>query len=328
MRLLGCLIAAACISLPYRPCARAQTADEHSPSAATEPAHQHRDHHHGHDQIYPDRGAIFHELPHGAVAVYHAGLPYKFCNGIWYEQHGQAFIVVAPAIGAVVTALPASVTPVENGKESYLYANDVFYEARPDLGGYEVVNDPDEVIPPAAAKNAPNPPAASPTVNPAAPAANPVVPAASPAVPAATPAAPAVNPVVPAAVTAAAVTAAAAGSSAATPAVATALPAAAAMPTAAVVNPQAASASTGAASTALSTGAPRGAKVVATPKNGQSPDVQARDHYECYKIAVAHSGFDPMHVNGASLATQVSEQQSDYERAQAACFEGRGYSIQ
>ena len=69
-------------------------------------------------------------------------------------------------------------------------------------------------------------------------------------------------------------------------------------------------------------------KATALPKNGQSPDVQARDHYECYKFAVAHSGFDPMHVNGATAATQVAEQQSDYERAQAACFEGRGYSVQ
>jgi hypothetical protein len=78
----------------------------------------------------------------------------------------------------------------------------------------------------------------------------------------------------------------------------------------------------------LSSATPRGVKATALPKNGQSPDVQARDHYECYKFAVAHSGFDPMHVNGAAAATQVAEQQSDYERAQAACFEGRGYSMQ
>jgi hypothetical protein len=296
MRLLGCLIIAACISFLHGPHARAQAADEHSPGASTEPVHQHRDHHHGHDQVYPDRGAIYHELPKGAVAVYHAGLPYKFFNGIWFEQHGEAFIVVAPAIGAVVTALPPSVTPVENGGASYLYANDTFYRARPDLGGYEVVNDPDEVIPPQPAKSP----------NSTAPAAAPAAAPAGAAAPAAMAAAPGSGAAVPAAMTAATVTAVAASAPTAAPAVATALPAAAATPAAA---------------------APRGAKVVATPKNGQTPDVQARDHYECYKAAVAHSGFDPMHMSG-SAAAQGPEQQSDYERTQAACFEGRGYSIQ
>jgi hypothetical protein len=66
--------------------------------------------------------------------------------------------------------------------------------------------------------------------------------------------------------------------------------------------------------------------VVAYPKNGQTPDVQARDHYECYKFAVSQSGFDPMHW-GAAAAAQMPEQESEYERAQAACFEGRGYTI-
>jgi hypothetical protein len=81
-----------------------------------------------------------------------------------------------------------------------------------------------------------------------------------------------------------------------------------------------------AAAVAATAAAAPAAKVVATPKNGQSPDVQARDHYDCYKFAVAQSGFDPMH-RGAAAAAQIAEQQSDYERAQAACFEGRGYSV-
>jgi hypothetical protein len=67
--------------------------------------------------------------------------------------------------------------------------------------------------------------------------------------------------------------------------------------------------------------------MAAIPKNGQSPDVQARDRYECYRFAVNQSGFDPMHASGGGGATQGTGQQSDYERAQAACFEGRGYSI-
>jgi hypothetical protein len=298
MRLLGCLIAAVCVSLLQCPCAAAQTPGEHSADAQSAPVHQHHDKHHGHDHVYPDRGAIYHELPRGAVAVHHAGLSYKFSDGVWFESRGQAFIVVAPAIGAVVMELPPFVTQVENGGETYLYANDIFYQARPDLGGYEVVNDPDEVMPPATATTtAPAPPAVAPT-------------AAAPPAPAAS-----VNPA-PAAMTAATLSGVAAGAAVATPAVATALPAPAAVPAAAVT------------SAPVATAAPRGVKATAVPKNGQSPDVQARDHYECYKFAVAHSGFDPMHVNGAAAATQVAEQQSAYERAQATCFEGRGYTVQ
>ncbi len=304
MRLLGCLLAAVCVSFFNNPCASAQTPDEHSADPQSEPVHQHRDKHHGHDHIYPDRGAIFRELPRGAVAVHHAGLSYKFSDGIWFESRGQAFIVVEPAIGAVVTELPPFVTQVENGSETYLYANDIFYRARADLGGYEVVNDPDEVIPPPAAATA-NPPPAAPT------------PAAAPAAPttAAAPAATAsMNSAVPAAMTAATLSAVAAGNAVATPAAVVSAPVGVSTP--------------GSASSTLSSAAPRSVKVVALPKNGQSPDVQARDHYECYKFAVAHSGFDPMHVNGAAATTQVAGQQSEYERAQATCFEGRGYSIQ
>jgi hypothetical protein len=73
----------------------------------------------------------------------------------------------------------------------------------------------------------------------------------------------------------------------------------------------------------VASGQSRGAKVFANPKNGQTVDEQARDHYECYRFAVAQSGFDPMRSN----FIVSSAAQSNYDRAQAACFEGRGYSI-
>lgn len=66
-----------------------------------------------------------------------------------------------------------------------------------------------------------------------------------------------------------------------------------------------------------------GPKVFVYPRTGQSSDQQARDRYECYRFAVAQTGFDPMRSNSAVR----SEQQSDYDRAQAACLEGRGYSV-
>jgi len=63
-----------------------------------------------------------------------------------------------------------------------------------------------------------------------------------------------------------------------------------------------------------------GTKVFVYPRNGQTADQQARDRYECYRFAVAQSGVDPMHSTGVA-------QQSDYDRAQAACLEGRGYTV-
>jgi hypothetical protein len=74
-----------------------------------------------------------------------------------------------------------------------------------------------------------------------------------------------------------------------------------------------------------SPGTQKGPKVFLYPKNGQSSDQQAHDRYDCYRFAVAQSGFDPMHAGGAPTAPG-SEMQSDYERAQSACFEARGYS--
>jgi hypothetical protein len=298
MRSFGCLFAAVCVLFLQSPYAAAQSPDEHSP----EPVHQHRDKHHGHDHIYPDRGAVFHELPKGAMAVHHAGLSYKFSDGIWFEPRGQAFVVVTPAIGAVITELPGFVTQVDNGAETYLYANDIFYQARPDLGGYEVVNDPDEVIPPTAA--AATPPATAAAATPL-------------------PATASVTPAVPAPTTAATMSAVVAGTAIAAPAVAAAVSTPSAMPAAAVAGAPVAATAPMAASSTLSSTTPRSTKVNAVPKNGQSPDLQARDHYECYKFAVTNSGFDPMHVNGAAAGKQ-----SDYERAQAACFEGRGYTVQ
>jgi hypothetical protein len=69
----------------------------------------------------------------------------------------------------------------------------------------------------------------------------------------------------------------------------------------------------------------------ATPPPGApvapGPDQQARDRYECYRFAVAQTGFDPLRTAGTLAGAQYAERQSAYERAQAACFEGRGYSV-
>jgi hypothetical protein len=66
-----------------------------------------------------------------------------------------------------------------------------------------------------------------------------------------------------------------------------------------------------------------GTDLIAYPKNGQTPDQQAKDKFECHQWAVGQSGFDP------SLGTPgAANKRTDYMRAQAACLEGRGYSVQ
>jgi hypothetical protein len=69
--------------------------------------------------------------------------------------------------------------------------------------------------------------------------------------------------------------------------------------------------------------------LIAYPKNGQTEAQQATDKSECRSWAAAQSGYDPTQAaaNQAST-TQSTNKRSDYMRAQAACLDGRGYSVQ
>jgi hypothetical protein len=69
---------------------------------------------------------------------------------------------------------------------------------------------------------------------------------------------------------------------------------------------------------------PVGTDLVAYPKNGQSTEQQAQDKFECHRWAVTQSGFDP--TQGATAAASAGKR-GDYMRAQAACLDGRGYSV-
>jgi hypothetical protein len=76
-------------------------------------------------------------------------------------------------------------------------------------------------------------------------------------------------------------------------------------------------------------------ELIAYPKNGQTSEQQATDKYECHKWAVAQTGFDPIQmgttpvgaVQGETAAGVAPGRRSDYLRAQAACLDGRGYSV-
>jgi hypothetical protein len=68
--------------------------------------------------------------------------------------------------------------------------------------------------------------------------------------------------------------------------------------------------------------------LIAYPKNGQTGAQQVADKSECRKWASAQSGFDPSQSTAAGTTTGSTTKRSDYMRAQAACLDGRGYSVE
>ena len=69
------------------------------------------------------------------------------------------------------------------------------------------------------------------------------------------------------------------------------------------------------------------ADLYAYPKNGQNDELQGRDRYECHSWAVTQSGFDPTQPLGGVPASEAANKRADYQRAERACLEGRGYTV-
>jgi len=63
------------------------------------------------------------------------------------------------------------------------------------------------------------------------------------------------------------------------------------------------------------------------PKNGQTPDQQARDRYECHRWAADQTQFDPTRPSGGVPPEAAATKRADYMRAQQACLEARGYTV-
>jgi hypothetical protein len=62
------------------------------------------------------------------------------------------------------------------------------------------------------------------------------------------------------------------------------------------------------------------------PRQGQSEKKQADDRYECHRWAVNQTGYDP--TKPANLPeAQMIRKRADYQRASAACLDGRGYTV-
>jgi len=320
------------------------------------PYTKHHDTRFGHDHFYPDRGALIRAVPKGAAIINYAGLAFRFHDGVWYEPRGTAFMVVAPPIGLVVSSLPTFATLLARNGQTYIYCNDVYYRPRPDVNGYEVINDPseptfqvatDSIAPdsPGDARTGDARTGNAVTSNSGAPAvvgaAGAMVAGAAAGNAAAASPQPLIVPnagayVVPANTVTAPLPGEAQTAVAALPAALTAAPSAVSgsttgagltnsAPSSSIPTSPAPATSTLPASAILvaSAGASsvqsKGIKVSLVAKNGQDFDQQARDRYDCYRFAVAQSGFDPMRGSGPS---------SDYDRAQSACLEGRGYAVQ
>lgn len=84
--------------------------------------------------------------------------------------------------------------------------------------------------------------------------------------------------------------------------------------------------STTAPAGAASAAAPQG-ELFIYPKNGQSEEQQSKDRYECHSWAASQSGFDPTQPLGGVEESQAAAKRADYQRAQTACLEARGYSV-
>ena len=72
---------------------------------------------------------------------------------------------------------------------------------------------------------------------------------------------------------------------------------------------------------------PAGDNAFVYPRNGQSPEQQATDRYECHRWAAEQTGFDPTRDGGGVAPAVVGAKRADYGRAANACLEGRGYTV-
>jgi hypothetical protein len=65
----------------------------------------------------------------------------------------------------------------------------------------------------------------------------------------------------------------------------------------------------------------------AYPDRGQNAEQQSTDRYECHTWAVQKSGFDPTQPLGGAAPSDAASMRGNYQRAEQACLEGRGYTV-
>jgi hypothetical protein len=69
-------------------------------------------------------------------------------------------------------------------------------------------------------------------------------------------------------------------------------------------------------------------KIFVYPRQGQSEEQQAKDRYECHSWAVGQTGYDPTKLSAGDMPeARRNQTRADYNRAQDACLDGRGYTM-
>jgi hypothetical protein len=69
-------------------------------------------------------------------------------------------------------------------------------------------------------------------------------------------------------------------------------------------------------------------RIFVYPRLGQSEELQAKDRYECHSWAVSQTYYDPTQPSASDmLEAQRNQMRADYQRAQGACLDGRGYTV-
>jgi hypothetical protein len=63
------------------------------------------------------------------------------------------------------------------------------------------------------------------------------------------------------------------------------------------------------------------------PRQGQSEKKQADDRYDCHRWAVDQTGYDPINPPVDLSTTEITRKRDGYQRASAACLDGRGYTV-
>lgn len=68
-------------------------------------------------------------------------------------------------------------------------------------------------------------------------------------------------------------------------------------------------------------------KMFIYPRLDQSEQQQADDRFACHRWAAEQTGFDPTQPPDSTPESIKSEKRADYQRAMAACLDGRGYTV-
>ena len=80
-------------------------------------------------------------LPLGFLALQIGGVPYDYCDGIYYQPADGGYQEVYPPVGAEIPQLPDGALAIDVGGQTYYYAGGGFYAQQPD-GTFALVPPP------------------------------------------------------------------------------------------------------------------------------------------------------------------------------------------